>query len=479
MTRNVLILLSDQHRRDALGCSGHHHVETPALDQLAARGTRFTRAYCNAPICVPSRASLATGLHIHQIPSWDNADPYHGQRTSFMHRARDGGVDTTSIGKLHFRSVDDDNGFAQEVDPMHVVGGTGTFTSLLRDPIPRITAASDVLKTAGAGQTSYGDYDARIRDHAVHWLGQRTSDAPPFLLFVSFVNPHPPYIAPPELFEHYMAMDLAVPDASALAAEPSKPGLGGLRTYFDIDRADLSQAQIKAVTAAYYANVTALDRNISAVLGALETAGLRDNTTVIYTSDHGESLGDQGLYGKCNLFEQSMGVPMILAGPDVPAGAVRDAPVQLLDIYPTVIDTLALAPAEADTRRSGTSLVTLATGTQPWRTVLAQQHCAGVSSGVFGLSNGRWKYIFALDAPPMLFDLQSDPEETRNLAGDSRYAVKQSHLHGTLLGILNPATVDAECKQSQHRRLADVGGAEAVLTRPNQAFSPAPDTPQS
>lgn len=476
MTQNVLILLSDQHRRDALGCAGHRHAETPALDQLAARGTLFSRAYCNAPICVPSRASLATGLHIHEIPSWDNADPYHGQRTSFMHRARDGGVETVSIGKLHFRSVDDDNGFGREIDPMHVVGGTGTFTSLLRDPIPRITAASDMLKRAGPGDTSYGDYDARIRDHAVQWLGHRDADAPPFLLFVSFVNPHPPYVAPQALFDHYMAMDLAVPEASVLAAPPREPGLAGLRTYFDIDGAQLSQAQIKAVAAAYYANVTALDRNIGAVLEALAAAGLQDTTTVIYASDHGESLGDQGLYGKCSLFEQSMGVPMILAGPDVPAGAVRDVPVQLLDIYPTVIDTLGLAPADADAHRSGTSLVAMATEGHPWRNVLAQQHCAGVSSGVFGLSDGRWKYIFALDAPPMLFDLQADPEEIHNLARETRYAAKRKRLHDTLCTILDPAHVDAMCKQSQLARLAAAGGRDNVLSRPNTGYSPAPGT---
>jgi choline-sulfatase len=479
VTGNVLILLSDQHRRDVLGCYGNRHVETPALDRLAARGTRFSRAYCNAPICVPSRASLATGLHIHQIPSWDNADPYYGQRTSFMHRAREGAVHTTSIGKLHFRSVDDDNGFDHEIDPMHVVGGTGTFTSLLRDPIPRITAASDMLRNAGPGKTSYGAYDARIRDHAVHWLIHRGRDALPFLLFVSFVNPHPPYVAPSDLFHHYMAMDLVVPKASDVAAAPSKPGLNGLRTYFDIDGADLTQVQIKAVTAAYYANVAALDRNIGAVLEALELAGLEQTTTVLYASDHGESLGDQGLYGKCNMFEQSMGVPMILAGPRIPNGVVRDMPVQLLDVYPTVIDALGLAPADADTRRNSTSLVTLASGMQPWRTVLAQQHCAGVSSGVFGLSDGRWKYIFALDAPPMVFDLQSDPDEATNLADDSQYQQTRMQLHETLCSMLDPISVDAACKQSQHRRLDAAGGEDAVLARPNQAFSSAPDTPTS
>jgi choline-sulfatase len=472
MSRNLLILLSDQHRRDAMGCAGHPVVETPHLDALAARGTRFTRAFCNAPICVPSRASLATGLPIHEIPSWDNADPYHGQRTSFMHRAREAGAEVVSIGKLHFRSEADDTGFTRQVEPLHVVNGTGTFTSLIRQPMPRIAAAADLLRGAGAGDTGYAAYDQRVAEAACDWLRGREDDAPPFLLFASFVNPHPPYVAPRALFERYLQADLPLPDPAQLRAAVH-PGLEGLRTYFDIEGAGLDAAGARAIAAAYLANVTALDARIGAVLSALEAAGLREETTVLYTSDHGEALGDHGLYGKCNLLEPSMGVPMILAGPDVPRGE-RRTPVQLLDVYPTVTEALGLAGAPADARRSGSSLLRLAAEPDRPRTILAQQHCAGAATGTYGLSDGRWKYICAVDGPELLFDLAADPGETRNLAGDPAQAETLAGMRRQLRARLDPEAVEAACKASQARRLAAAGGRAAVLGRPLSAYTPAP-----
>ncbi len=473
MSRNLLILLSDQHRRDAMGCAGHPVVKTPHLDRLAACGTRFARAYCNAPICVPSRASLATGLPIHRIPSWDNADPYHGQRTSFMHRARDGGAEVVSIGKLHFRGTADDTGFARQIEPLHVVNGTGTFTSLIRDPMPRIAAAGDLLRGAGAGETGYAAYDARVAEAACRWLGERGEGAPPFLLFVSFVNPHPPYVAPPALFERYMDADLPLPDPGLLF-RTVHPGLEGLRTYFDIEGAALDARAAHAIAAAYLANVTALDARIGAVLAALEAAGLLGETTVLYTSDHGEALGDHGLYGKCNMLEPSMGVPMILAGPGVPQGAVRQTPVQLIDVYPTVTEVLGLAPAPADARRPGASLRGLAAQADHPRTILAQQHCAGAATGTYGLSDGRWKYIHAHHGPSLLFDLAADPGETRNLAEDPAHAATLAEMHRRLLEQLDPAALEAACMTSQARRLAAAGGREAVLGRPLSAYTPAP-----
>lgn len=469
MTRNLIIILSDQHRRDALGCYGHPVVQTSALDSLAARGTRFTRGQCNAPICVPSRASLATGLPIHAIPSWDNADPYHGQRTSFMHRAREGGYHTASIGKLHFRSTQDDNGFDEEIDPLHVVNGTGTFTNLIRNPVPRITAASDLLKNAGAGETSYTKYDAEVSRHAVDWLQSGRAQSP-FLLFVSFVNPHPPYVAPRELFEHYINQDLPLQDTLS-----SHPGLTGLRTYFDLDGTPLTRDQARAVAAAYFANVTLLDQNIAAVLGALEASGQGTETNVIYTSDHGDSLGSHGLYGKCNMFEDSLGIPMIAAGPDFSPATYTDTPTQLLDIYPTVVDLLGLAPSQTDVTRSGTSLKTLSKTPETARAVIAQQHCAGVTSGVFCLVTERWKYIYTADAPPILFNLTNDPNERVNLASDPDFSAIVSDLHQRLCAELDPSEVDQACKASQATRLAAAGGAEVIMSGPIAAYSPAPE----
>lgn len=312
---NIIIVMSDQHSRDIMGCAGNGYAETPHLDALAARGTRFSRAYCNAPICVPSRASLATGLPIHEIPAWDNADPYHGQRTSFMHRARQAGYLTASIGKLHFRSTEDDNGFDEEVLPMHVASGTGSLTSLIRDELPRVKSVSDLIRNAGPGISSYTRYDNAIREHAIDWISGRAREAEaPFLLFVSFTNPHPPYEAPPDLFDRFRGKAIPLPERHGRGTRPEHPALDGFRRYFDLED-PFSDDVLAAATAAYYANVCAIDGHVGAVLQAVEAAGLTDRCVVIYTSDHGESLGRKGLFGKCNMFEESIGVPLIMAGP--------------------------------------------------------------------------------------------------------------------------------------------------------------------
>lgn len=471
---NIIVIMSDQHSRGIMGCAGDVYAETPALDGLAARGTRFARAYCNAPICVPSRASMATGLAIHEIPAWDNADPYHGQRTSFMHRARAAGYDTVSIGKLHFRSTEDDNGFDDEIVPMHVASGTGTLTSLLRDDLPCVQSVSALIRNAGPGMSSYTRYDQAVRNQAVEWLQRRGADGQkPFLLFVSFTNPHPPYVAPPDLFARFLAKSIPLPERHDLASRPEHPALEGIRHYFDLET-PFSNDVLAAASAAYYANVTAVDDHVSAVLEAAERSGLIDNTVVIYTSDHGESLGRKGLFGKCTMYEESIGVPLIIAGPDIPSGHVSNTPTQLLDIYPTVVDVTGAKPAAADSTRKGRSLRELARRSDVQREILVQHHSAGTTTGQAALSNGQIKIVCTLGLPPMLFDLARDPAETTDRATDPAYRGLLDLMQTHVAGCIDLEQADLACKISQARRVAVAGGRKAILARGNSGYSPPP-----
>ena len=164
---NVLFILSDEHSRRVLGCYGHKMIRTPNLDRLAARGVRFADAYTNSPICVPARASLATGRYPHQIRFWDNGIAYDGSVPTWHHRLRQAGHEVTSIGKLHFRSADDDNGFSQEIMPLHINDGIGDPLGWLRDPLPVRKATLRLAKDAGRGDSTYQDYDQKITDAAV------------------------------------------------------------------------------------------------------------------------------------------------------------------------------------------------------------------------------------------------------------------------------------------------------------------------
>ena len=156
--RNIVILMSDEHNRDCAGCYGHPLVRTPNIDRLAARGTRFTDAYCNSPICVPSRASFATGRHVHRTGHWDNAFPYAGAPDSWHHAVRAAGGDAVSVGKLHFRGGDDD-GFTEEILPLHVVDGLGDLKGMLRRPLPDKAGADAMARDAGRGESEYYRYD--------------------------------------------------------------------------------------------------------------------------------------------------------------------------------------------------------------------------------------------------------------------------------------------------------------------------------
>jgi len=159
---NLLVIISDEHRKDAMGCVGHPHVKTPNLDQLAANGTLFSNAYTPSPMCVPTRAALACGDYVHKTGYWDSATPYDGTVRSWMAQLRDQNVETVSIGKLHFKSSSHDHGFSQEILPMHVVNGVGWAVALLRENLPAYPQACELADDVGVGSSTYTDYDFTI-----------------------------------------------------------------------------------------------------------------------------------------------------------------------------------------------------------------------------------------------------------------------------------------------------------------------------
>lgn len=472
--QNFLFILSDQHRRDAMSCAGHQVVRTPNLDALAARGTRFAAACCNAPLCVPSRASIATGRHVHRIGNWDNCAPYCGETPSWAHRLGAAGIRTESIGKLHYRRTGDPNGFAQEHLPMHVVDGVGILQTICRDPIAPLRKYRPILMASGrrAEGTSYTAYDDSIAQAAAEWLEAAGRDGSgPFALFVSLTCPHPPW-NPPE------APDPAAVDLPSAGDRPSHPAVEDFRRFFNVEE-PFAEADLRRIVAAYYGMVAHLDRNVGRILAALEASGLAGRTRVLYASDHGEALGRKGLFGKCTMYEDSVGVPMILAGPGVPAGRVVATPVQLVDIYPTLRDSFGLPPVPEEADLPGTSLVDIANGAVPGRFILAEQHSAGARRAVFMLRDDRWKYVHYVSGDPVqLFDLAADPDETVDLGTDPAHAATVARLARALRAWCDPEAVDREVRRDQAARIAAAGGYDAVVARGTPGYSPAPgETP--
>ena len=469
---NLLFILSDQHNVNVMGCSGNEAAHTPHLDGLAARGTRFANAYTNCPICVPARASLATGQYVHQIGNWDNAFPWNGKPYGWGHQLKAQGFHVTSIGKLHFRSAEDDNGFSEEIDPLHVVEGQGDLLSCIRDDPPTRNNRHSI-DSAGPGDSTYLRYDASNTALALDWLNRHAQDERPWVLFLSLVCPHPPFIAPPDFFMRQDAAALPLPPLWQEADWPQHPVLKGMRRFFHYEK-PFDETALRQLLATYYAVCEYVDDNIGQVVSALGELGLDDRTRVIYSSDHGESLGARGLYGKFTMYEESAAVPLILAGPEVPAGRVVQTPVSLLDLAPTLLEGAGAAPDSWSAQLTGDSLWTLMQQEDQDRSVFSEYHAVGTPHGYYMLRDLRFKYVHYVNAPPQLFDMQNDPLELQDLAQMPEYQTVLAERERRLRALLDPEAVDARARADQRAKIEAFGGEAAVRARGTFTNSPVP-----
>ena len=464
--KNLLVIMSDEHGKHAL-------AKTPNLDRLAARGTSFSSAYTTSPICVPARASFATGKYQYQVGYWDNADAYDGAVPSWHHFLRDRGSRVVSIGKLHFRGLPgDDHGFSEEIVPMHVIEGLGDVKGLVRSDIPRRKGYDKLANLAGPGESPYTRYDRDIAARARDWLRDQAPKHRdrPWALFVSFVCPHFPLVAPQEFFDLYPLERIPLPKQYRPAERPDHPYLREYHACVGYDDGfDGDHAKVRRAIAGYLGLVSFMDANVGAVLAALEESGLTAETRVVYTSDHGDNLGARGLWGKSTMYEESAGVPLILAGPAIAAGARCATPVSHVDLFPFFLEATGTPMPRGDYK--GVYPLAL---TQPDRPVLSEYHAIGSTSGVTMLRKGRWKYVHYVRHRPQLFDLESDPEELVDLAADPAHRARLRELEAELRRHLDPEEVDARAKRRQAELLARYGGREKALARGDLNYTPAP-----
>ncbi|TWD72381.1 choline-sulfatase [Variovorax beijingensis] len=479
--KNVVVIMSDEHDPRIMGCSGHPFVKTPHLDALARRGIRFTNAYTPSPICVPARAAFATGLRVHQIRLWDNAMPYTGEQRGWGHVLQEHHVRVESIGKLHYRSVEDPAGFDEEHLPMHVVGGHGMVWASIRDPFrPRVDGPRMLGERIGAGESSYTQYDRAVTQRAVQWLKEAAArnEEHSFVLYVGLVAPHFPFVVPDEYFNLYPLDSLPEPKLHPSNGYQRHPWV---QEYADFmgseDRFADAQERLRAF-AAYYGLCSWLDHNVGQIVRALDDSGLADSTQVIYTSDHGDNLGARGVWGKSTLYEESVKVPMLMAGPGITA-SVCETPVDLLDLFPTILEGAGIDPAPEMQDRPGRSLLEVAMSEpEPDRPILSEYHAAGSNSAGFMLRKGRWKYHHYVGFRPELFDLQEDPEELRDLAEDPTYAGVLENMRLALYAICDPQLVDRQAKADQAELIERHGGIDAAHKLGSSTSTPVSAKPE-
>ncbi len=474
MSSNLLVIMSDEHQARAMGCAGHPFVQTPNLDALAGRGLTFTDAYTPSPICVPARAAFAAGRYVHQTRLWDNAMPYKGEPKGWGHALQAAGVPVESIGKLHYRHDEDPAGFDVEHIAMQVAGGVGMVWASIRKEGERVAMPSRMLgDNIGPGSSKYTEYDEAVVNRTVSWFEERKApgDQRPWCLFVGLVAPHFPLVVPQEFYDLYPPESLPPVKLHPSTGYQRHPWVEKQNALADSEaKFQDSEERLRAM-AAYYGLCSWLDHNVGSILEGLSEAGLTEDTTVVYTSDHGDNVGARGLLGKSNLYQESVSVPMIMSGPGVEPGSCA-TPVSLLDLSATIADHFGCALEGVGEPLSKIR----ARPENRERTMFSEYHAAGAVSGAFMLKRGRWKYHYYVGFPPELFDLDADPEETVDLGQSSEHEDIRDRLHRELLDICDVDSVDALAFADQTHMIESYGGREAALKMGAPGATPPPDT---
>lgn len=460
---NVLLIMADELSTWGLGCHPTRRYPpsiTPHIDGLAKRGCRFAAAYTPSPICVPTRAAIATGRYLHDIGHWSSAEAYDGRVPGWGHRLQAAGVPVTSIGKLHYRSRADPTGFDEQIEPIHIPNGIGWVRGLLRQPLAPYDATADLANDIGAGESEYTDYDRRVTTAAKQWLSNPPSK--PWCTFVSYLSPHYPLIAPEA---YYRLFDPGTYESGAQAL-PDHPVLKAIGGFFDHD--PFFNPETRGVArAAYFGLCAFLDAQVGQVLAALEASGQADDTLVIFTSDHGEMLGHKGFWTKSTMYEDAVRVPLILAGAGLDIGGIRTDPVSLIDLAPTIC--AAVAPADPGDGSPGRDLTAPPT---PSRTVFSEYHDGGSPVGITMVRWENWKYVhYAQGHAPQVFNLDDDPDEEQDLADLRPDIVDEARARMALE--LDPERTDARAHADQAALVERLGGRETLLAMEQWNYTPA------
>jgi choline-sulfatase len=421
---NLLLIMVDQLAPGWLPAYGHPVVQAPTLTRLAREGVVFDSAYCPSPLCLPSRAGLLTGKLPSRTGAFDNAAELAASTPTVTHHLRALGYATCLAGKMHFVGPDQLHGFEErlttDVYPADMPW-TPDWRRPVGDRLPWYHTMESVLRPGVCEASLQLDYDAEVTFHGVRRIFEfaREPSRDPFFLVVSFSHPHDPWEIPGRYWERYEPESIAPPSVPPIPAAQADPHSLRLREMLGVDEAGLSEAQVRTARHAYFAAISYVDERIGEVLGALRGAGLADETIVVFTADHGEMLGERGLWYKMSFFEPSVRVPLIVWAPGrVPAGRVAE-PVSLLDVAPMLLDLAAHPRAdEVAPDLDGTSLAPLIFGRAAAgpRDVVSEYLAEGVTSPALMIRRGTHKFVSCPTDPDQLYDLARDPHELVNLA---------------------------------------------------------------
>ncbi len=457
MKPNILIIMVDQLNGTLFPDGPADWLNAPNLKLLAARSTRFRNTYTASPLCAPGRASFMSG----QLPSrtrvYDNAAEFASDIPTYAHHLRRAGYYTCLSGKMHFVGPDQMHGFEERLTTDIYPADFG-WTPDYRKPGERIDWwYHNMGSVTGAGVaeiTNQMEYDDEVATFAVQKLYQlsRGQDERPWALTVSFTHPHDPYVARRKFWDLYEDCEHLEPvegpyDVDDLDAHSQRIYKANDTAKFNITKDDVRKSR-----RAYFANISYLDEKIGQLMQVLKDTRQADNTMIVFVSDHGDMLGEKGLWFKMNFYDGSARVPLMIAAPQMRPGLVT-APVSTIDVLPTLADLAGVDMEEIMPWTDGESLVYLGQQGGERTAPVKMEYAAEASyAPLVSLRYGRWKYNRCALDPDQLFDMENDPLEKTNLAGDPAYAGTLNSLRAKSEARWDLNAFDAAVRESQARR---------------------------
>lgn len=458
---NILVIQADQLTAKVLPMYGHELVKTPNLSRLAARGITFLNAYCNNPVCAPSRASMLTGRLSSAVGCYDNAADYPSSTLTLAHYLRHQGYRTCLSGKMHFAGADQLHGFEERVTtdiyPADF-GWTADWSQTHQPYAPSRMSLRSIVEAGLCERNLQIDYDEEVCWRAEQWLFDqaRDNDDRPFLLWASFTHPHNPFVTTRKYWDLYDHDKIDMPAVPFIPIAERDPWSQRYAYTIRADEHDVTEENIRTARHAYYAMTSYFDAQVGRLLDVLDSIKATDNTYVFITSDHGEMLGERGSWFKFQPFEGSVRIPMIAAGPGVRQGVTEEKGVSLLDLLPTFNDLVTEGDAmQAIDPLDGLSLANMMHGSHCQREddVMMEFLGEGVYAPACILRRHGFKYVYCRHDPAMLFDLRADPHERVNLAGNPQHADTEATLKAEVLKRWDYAAVERDALASQRRRL--------------------------
>jgi choline-sulfatase len=454
---NLLLIMVDQLGPSWLPAYRHPVVHAPNITALARAGIVFESAYCASPLCAPSRATLLTGRLPSRTEVFDNGAEMRASLPTITHQLRAAGYATCLAGKMHFVGPDQLHGFEERLTT-DIYPADMSWTPDWRRPVdarlPWYHTMESVLSAGARAASMQLDYDDEVAFRAARRIFDfaRAGDGEPFFLVVSFSHPHDPWEVPGRYWDRYDREQIDAPTVSAIPPSDADPHSRRLRQMIGVDEAGLSDEQIRTARHGYYAAISYVDERIGELLTTLRDAGLDDETTVVLTADHGEMLGERGLWYKMSFFEPSARVPLIVSAPGRIAAGRRAEPVSLLDLAPTLLE---LASCDPTGEVDGSSLGRLLAGPDAGDDspgVVGEYLAEGVTSPALMIRRGRHKFIWCEDDPDQLYDLDSDPHELVNLAGRPAHAELCSGFRDEVAARWNVGALKRRVLASQRER---------------------------